>query len=206
MYPIFSGLPISFAVEDVHLVIINDELALHVSETNDQMYKMISKQIEFLVNDDDSIGDITHDSSSYFLPALDRDCEPVSSRSVSDCVEVYWPGDDVYYPSVFEEITTDDKHTVQYDDGDSETLDINGEQWRYINLLSAKVSYLPRFESEKPKVLKEILNYIGDKPFLFQHVQRFPQHVIYETYKQEEAELVKPVERYRSMMFLSIRT
>lgn len=65
-----SGSPISFAVEDIPLAIIDDELVLHVSETNDRMHEIISEQIDSETDVDGFVGDLTQENILILYLAL----------------------------------------------------------------------------------------------------------------------------------------
>ena len=173
-----TGRPSSFAVEDVRLAVIDDDFAKHISETNDQLSDILEDALEAAVQAENS-DNITNEVSTEYVPDFDHDGEPVSSPSVGDRVEVYWPVDDMYYPGVVGEITTDGNHVVNYDDGDSETLELTNEQWRHANALSANVTQFNHLESEQPEILRKLMETFGNKPFLLHHAQGFPQYIIF---------------------------
>lgn len=50
---------------------------------------------------------------------------PTRSIEVGDRVEVYWSGDDEYYSGTIDSYNPESgKHAINYDDGDTENLDM----------------------------------------------------------------------------------
>ena len=72
-----------------------------------------------------------------------------------------------------------------YDDGDIETLDMNNQQWRFLDndnendnndnpnndtenvaLQSATVHHLPTLKSNEQEDLQSLINHFGNRPFI----------------------------------------
>lgn len=49
--------------------------------------------------------------------------------SVGERIEYFWPIDDAYYPGVIFDITDDGHPVFHYEDGDSETLQLEEQLW-----------------------------------------------------------------------------
>lgn len=147
---------------------IDDEFAQHISETSDQLLEIIMEEMDCLLENGDTNDSTPNEALPESVTDVDHKFQPVSSPYVGDQLEFYWSEDDVYYPGVVGESTTDGQHVVRFDDVDAGTLSITNEQWRYSNSLN-----------QKPKVCREMTEMFGNKPFLLHHAQSVPKHVIY---------------------------
>lgn len=90
------GRPIFVTVDDVRLAIVDGELALHISKTNDRLHKAKRKAADDLPKADAAV-DLSvplKDSSSFdhIEEAVIAPVVPVSN--LSNSVEVIWPVDD----------------------------------------------------------------------------------------------------------------
>lgn len=91
-----------------------------------------------------------------------------------------------FYPGTIASVTSDGNHVVNYDDGETETLDLESEVWKPVEVMSAQFSGFPSVASNSPDVLRSIMETLGQKPFMLHHAQGFPQYVITNAYEAEE--------------------
>lgn len=87
-----SGRRISVAVKDVRLAIVDDNLAVHISETNDRLEMVIDDEVEELLEADVEVAFET----TVYAPDIDHASETIVGSSVSlpnvgDRLDVFWP-------------------------------------------------------------------------------------------------------------------
>ena len=171
----------------------NDDLAQHVIESIDQ----ITDSIEDLLHTDESCSDSDPDHDTDHRDTdddNDTNSDPVQPQ-VGDAIEVFWPMDSQYYPGSVTEISDSGYHTVTYDDGDTEALLINEENWRFANTLqSSTVTSLPMLESNEQTSVGRIFDFFGNKPFLRHQAQGFDQAALENAYSAEETAFLKTVQ------------
>lgn len=204
-----NGSPIHAAVEDVRHAVTEDELAVHVTESIDQ----INSEIDAAITDSSALPDTSPSISNTDLvgtgynPDFDNDDDDTNAMEynnienaaaplplVGDHIVVLWPEDNLYYPGVITSINDIGQHVTNYDDGDREELNMCNETWRSDSTLNANATSLPSLKSNVQGVLKDILDTLGNKPFMRHHAQSFPQYVLYNAYEAEESEFKKQVE------------
>ena len=108
---------------------------------------------------------------------------------------MYWPIDATFYPGTVSELTDNGSHVISYDDGDTESLIMSDETWRFQSSLAnaSTISSMPTICSNEQEILSKILDTFGNKPFLLRKAQAFDQHVIRNVYLQEESGFLKTV-------------
>lgn len=193
--PGLSGHSLSIALEDVRHSIVDDEFAEHVRQSNDQLQSAIDEAIDFPMSNSDELdqGCLPNLNETTFSPDFDQSADIMSSPVLGDRLEVFWPLDDSYYPGTVTEITDDGCHVVDYDDGNSEKLNLSVENWRSSSILSASYSGFPSLQSDSFEVLQAMLETIGQKPIMLHHAQGFPQYVVLNAFQAEEKEFKKYV-------------
>ncbi|KAK3241341.1 hypothetical protein CYMTET_48882 [Cymbomonas tetramitiformis] len=74
---------------------------------------------------------------SYYAVEVRRNCTAKCTTAgevtVGSKIEMFWKGDDCFYPGVVKEFNEDGKAHVLYDDGDEETLDLSEEDFKIID-------------------------------------------------------------------------
>ena len=108
---------------------------------------------------------------------------------------MFWPLDNAYYPGVVKTVS-DGMHHVAYDDGDTETLNISSETWRFTDRDShAKnaVASLVELSSAEQNDLKDLLEHFGNKSFLGYMAEGFPSYLMQNAYFDEENSFKKTV-------------
>ena len=84
----------------------------------------------------------------------DHDPDPFQPQ-VGDTIEVFWPLDMNYYQGTVTDISDSGYHTVSYDDGDTEALLINNENWRFAQTAESNtITTLPALESNEQQSLE----------------------------------------------------
>lgn len=117
--------------------------------------------------------------------------------SVGDRVEIFWTMDNMYYPGTVSQITESGEHVINYDDDDVETLTLSNETWRFKpsqSSLNAALGNFCTLPSDEQRILKEIMDVFGNKPFMGHQAQGFEQFPIVNAYRKEEDEFTKNVE------------
>ena len=154
-----------------------------------------STTAEQLIRDEE----VTSDTSNDITPdcddqTFDSDPAPIAPV-IGDNIQVFWPLDSTYYPGTITDISDTGYHTVAYDDGDSEALLINEENWRFsrTTLSSATTHSLPRLPSSEQQTLQLLLDTFGNKPFMRHHAQGFDQACMDNAYAVEEDGFKKTV-------------
>ena len=165
---------------------------------------MASTSIDEIVesNQDESEGIITETSpsrSSEIKETIDDDFSTENSNaepSVGDRISVLWPLDDHFYPGTVESEAQDGLLHIQYDEGDTEQLDMTKEVWSFNDSLQASPCALPsalQVTSNEETVLTSMRDQFGNKPFLRHQAQGFDQYSLVNAYKAEEETFLKTV-------------
>lgn len=80
---------------------------------------------------------------------------------------------------------------MKYNDGDTESLSLQEESWRYSNVLSSSSVYTAKnLESNRKKMLSNMFEALENKSFIFRHAQGFEQAVISNAHDVEECEFL----------------
>ena len=75
-------------------------------------------------------------------------------------------------------------HSINYDDGDQETLNLNNGTWRPPDRSSSSSVYAgPKIQSNEQDVLTDIMDAVGNKSFMKQHVEGYQQPVFIMAYQ-----------------------
>lgn len=120
-----SGRPISAAAEDVRIAIVDDELAVCISETNDQLDRILGEAIKYLPEANVNVSS----EVNVYAPDFDHNGGTIADPFIAvpnfgDRLNVFWPLDDQYYFGVVSSVTGDGQRVIQYEGGDSKTLDM----------------------------------------------------------------------------------
>ena len=208
-----NGREITVAFEDTRAALPQQSFAQLVQDGLDTLddltmdnLDMTSTAIEELDNanpdDSDTAGLITDDSPSspsQIKEPNDDDFStenPNAEPSVGDKVSVLWPLDAKFYPGTVMSEAQDGSRHIQYDDGDTEQLDMTTEVWRFQDPLPASSSALSRalqVTSTEKTVLSSMRDHFGNKPFLRHQAQGFDQYPLLNAYKAEEETFLKTV-------------
>eukprot|EP00178_Gracilaria_changii_P001336 TRINITY_DN1187_c0_g1_i1.p1 TRINITY_DN1187_c0_g1~~TRINITY_DN1187_c0_g1_i1.p1 ORF type:complete len:639 (-),score=88.06 TRINITY_DN1187_c0_g1_i1:5196-7112(-) len=137
-------------------------------------------------------------------------------------IEVYWPLDDAYYPGTVSRFTSrTGMHTIRYDDGAKEVLDLKKETWRYAEtpsstaphedasptalttepaseaqpLQSSEVQLTPGQDLERIEQQTVSLFYdvLGSKEFMLHESHGLPHFVTQNAYNKEQHAFMKTV-------------
>lgn len=87
-----------------------------------------------------------------------------------------------------ESIITSGEHLIKYDDDESETLNLNDEEWGYeqpSNLQAAFGSVIT-LQSNEQEVLSDMLEVFGNSSYMRHHTQAFDQAPLINSYAAEE--------------------
>ena len=130
--------------------------------TSTESIHQITESIEDLLHTDKSCSDSDPDPDTDHRDTDDENdtnSDPVQPQ-VGDAIEVLWPMDSQYYRGSVTEISDSVYHTVTYDDGDTEALLINEENWRFANTLqNSTVTSLPMLESNEQTSVGKIFDF-----------------------------------------------
>ena len=121
---------------------------------------------------------------------------------VGNRVKVFWPDDNEFYEGTVARYNSrTGTHTIHYDDGDSEILNMKNEQYQVVlkdsqndehqhgSTTSANnVEITPACElsSESETVVKQYLDYFGFKEFTLSQAQGLPRFVLHNSYVAQE--------------------
>lgn len=79
--------------------------------------------------------------------------------AVGNNISIYWPLDNRYYP--YRMFTVEDSdHTILYNDGDVERLDLSSKTWRFFSAFTNE-GPSPAVKSDLPIVLFSMFEYFG---------------------------------------------
>lgn len=131
-------------------------------------------------NDNTDVGDFT-------------DTRPNRIPELGARVQVYWPLDNTYYSGEIKSINEKGLCTVRYDDEEEEHLDMSNETWRYEQAAQSASENITTLESNDQVILAEMLEVLGQRPFLYHHAQSFEQAVMVKAYQREESQYLKHV-------------
>lgn len=191
-------------VHDVRAAVCDDELAKHIIETNYQREDTIDAVFDENAHEPT---DISGDQPNTNHPScFDRVGEPVSNDAMVNCstgsgeipprtlhpsicdhLEVIKPHDDQNYCGIVSATTRAGVHTINYVDGEVETLNLANETWRTWDNISANATGFTDLSSDIAHVVKETFDVIGIKTFLFHEAQAFPSHVMLKAYEKDES-------------------
>ena len=108
-----------------------------------------------------------------------------------------------YYTGEVKEVLQDGRHVIEYDESDKETLNLDNENWKFLHSLESNaIELLATLPSNEQEILSEMMDVLGQKPFLFHHAQGFDQSVMLKAYQLEQEKYfkhVKPVPRKKAL-------
>jgi len=183
-----NGKVIKAAIEDTRHAIYENALAKVIQEAIDNLTIDIEDSMDNIDHsaDDDSCERIIHKDSETHDLSDDDNGQLMSIPSIGEKIEVYWPLEAQFYPGTVNSIE-DDKVVVHYDDGDTETLEMEKENWRYPHITSNRAS-LDNFEmkSSEAEVLKQYHRVFGYKDFMAYQAQGLPDFPLHNAYHHEQ--------------------
>lgn len=92
-------------------------------------------------------------------------------------------------------MTDDKQHVIVYDDAEVKTLNMANERWRYALSAHALVGPLSALSSDEQRVLRELTEFFGNKPFLRHQFQAFGQFSLVNE-ENEFFKIVRVVKRH----------
>lgn len=104
-------------------------------------------------------------------------------RAVRDAIAEHWLLHNEYFKGQVSAIH-DSLHTVLYNYGDVELLDLSFERWQFYNAPLAS----PMISSDVSKVLLAMMDHFGNRTFMRHEAQAFPSYVMTTPYHIEETE------------------
>ena len=87
---------------------------------------------------------------------------------------MYWTLENQYFPGTVNSIESNGFRVIQYDDNDIETLNLNDEKWDFelpTTLNSAYSGFSTALKSNEEEVLSDMVEALGNRPFLRHHAQ-----------------------------------
>ena len=187
------GRTISAALEDVRIAHEPDDIVKHIFESIDQMDELINYWPD-CTSDCVSTKDYDTHHQGCAEDFMEND-EPVLPV-IGDQVDIFWPLGMEYYPGTVTAISETGQHVISYDDGDTETLTMGDETWRFTPTMTASLIHsLPSLESNEQEALKPIFDFFGNKPFLRHQAQGFDQAVLENAFQSELKSFLETVEQ-----------
>lgn len=101
-------------------------------------------------------------------------------------IEVFWPLDNIYYKGEVSDVDDGWKHTIQYDDGDQEKLDLSTETWKISTVTANSIAHPALLQRNTKQVLAEMFRHLGNKSFMKFHAQGHEQYPLINDYRQED--------------------
>lgn len=132
---------------------------------------------------------------SYFsndlnvVPSIQFITEPCDLHPTGDRTEISWPLDNANHPGPISSSHGDGQLNVSYDCGGVKILELGFEIWRPCDTLAFGLAGFLSIQSNKLQVLRQMLDTMGQKPFLALLWTVFPQYVLLNSYEVEELEL-----------------
>lgn len=161
---------ITAAGEDVRLAVTGDEHSQAVIELIDELQELMDVEKD---NSEDELNLKTNIEENEDSIGIHSD-EPALVPQSGDRLDIYWTLDNKFYPATVSRVV-DNQHTIQYDDGDEERLNLESEEWRWndsANNITEAHATLPRNSQE---TLNSLLETFGSKDFMRHQAQEFEQ-------------------------------
>ena len=109
----------------------------------------------------------------------------------SDKTKVFWPIDDQYQPGTVGSYDPETgKYGINYDDGDTEVLDIANEVWWTLQSSQVIIFDISSIQCE---ALDAYFKMFDHKDFMLHHVEGFYPHPVWNAYLEEEFKFMKTV-------------
>lgn len=130
-----NGHKVCVAFEDLRKSVAENDLTKLISDGIDHMDKEIEEYTDQSIASEPENEHPSDDGRSNivrptdFNPDLGISDDNVVPQ-VGDSISVFWPMDDQFYPGTVHDVEND-QHTIHYDDGDVEVLNLSEEQWQY---------------------------------------------------------------------------
>lgn len=179
------GKKISAALEYVRISNEDNDIFQQIFESIDEITDIISSELGSIIDPPFS-SQVEVDTASNKNLATDVEFsvdDDAVRPQVGNLTEVFWPLYMQYYSGTISEITDSCQNVLTYDDGDTESLQINNEQWRFFSTISgSKIYSLPALESNEEQQLQKVFEYFGNKPFLRHHAQGFDSALLENAY------------------------
>ena len=102
---------------------------------------------------------------------------------------MFWPDDNEYYPVIIQFANDDGRLNVDYDDGNSEFLDMSKKTCNLPQAGSANTKTNPaviELSSSESDVLSDTTTHFGNKSFLKHQAQGFEQSPLLNAYRKEK--------------------
>lgn len=109
---------------------------------------------------------------------------------------MFWPDDNEYYPVIIQFANDDGRLNVDYDDDNSECLDMSKETCNLPQAGSANTKTNPaviELSSSESDVLSDMSTHFGNKSFLKHQAQGFEQSPLLNAYRKEKETFSKTV-------------
>lgn len=137
----------SAAIEDVRLCTVSDEFSEHLSESIDQLDSTLDLEIAATSECQTQSVDNTSANTVLHLQNVESevgDIELVTTvPSVGDRIEVFQPDKYQYFIGTIGKIKSNGNQTINYDDGDQETLNHPEDIWRTPETRNVNSNILP---------------------------------------------------------------
>lgn len=183
----------SAAIEDISFAIDNNPLATAVQESINILDSELCSELEYIEstekssdNGNNRIEQIAEDHDDHDEPQMGLTSSEDASNSlnIGDRVEILWPEDENFYTGTVASYSTDEnKFTINYDDGDKETINMTNETWKFENsdvIVGNAVERTPRtdLKSTEKEATQQYFHHFKEKPFLRNHAEGLAQFVI----------------------------
>ena len=186
------------SIEDIRLATPDHSLAKTVQEGIDILddYLEDLKQGDSNYETESAIASegITEDTNSSHNDDFSTD-DLHGLPSVGDKISVFWPLYDTYYDgTVGAQQEENGNLTINYEDGETECLNMTEEEWKYTNTINASSSNITtnlEVTCTEQEVLKNMVEHFGNKSFLKHKAQGFDQFSLVNSYKAEEENFLK---------------
>lgn len=229
------------ALEDVRVAIENGSLAKHIQLANNELDNLINENTDSIESSNDSIienrsseeeTEIVHEEPEIvheinIVPEVEHEAnmseesEPAQildnvSLEVGNRVKVFWPDDNRFYEgTIVRNNSRTGTHTVEYDDGEKEVLNMEKEQYELVGnnetadetfhdavdneepITANNVEMTPmvELESESESVVKSYRDHFGFKEFTSSQAQGLPCFVLHNAYNEQEKSYLNHVRK-----------
>ena len=197
-----NGRQVCAAIEDVRISVANSKLSRKIQVSLDMMDKLLEEEIGAIETEVDE--EEQNSNTTALIDATDMDIadegpfETDTDLKVGAAIEVYWPLEEEFFPGTVSAYDAFNKiHTVSYNDGDVEELDMSKEDWRYTstaleanNIEVSPCSELSRTEKESVEMFYKVFEH---KEFSLTAAQGLPSHTTENAYKKEENKFMRTV-------------
>jgi len=196
-----NGRKIKAAIEDTRFAPKENQLASAIQESIDEIDLYIQEALSDIEADTLTGSEADNNILKATTP---EEADDIFEQSLPDSnllhvgsnIEIYWPIDQTFYPGVVHDIS-EDKHQINYLDGDTEILDLTDEVWRIIPevpvISGNQVTIVNELSSLEADAIQIYFSVFKFKEFLQSHAQGLPQFIIQNAYEKEETSFKKTV-------------